>query len=71
MAPIQAAGEAMTITVEWLKEQNACSEGIIVFHTAGNVGFKKTIEGDDVPKGLAKSPTPGVHDGQVKEEGGR
>lgn len=26
-------------------------EGIVVFHVAGNVGFKKTIEKDDVPKG--------------------
>lgn len=28
-------------------------EGIIVYHTAGNVGFKKTIDKDDVPKGMA------------------
>jgi hypothetical protein len=27
-------------------------EGIVVFHTAGNVGFKKTIHGDQVPKTL-------------------
>lgn len=26
-------------------------EGIVVFHIAGNVGFKKTIENDDQPKG--------------------
>jgi hypothetical protein len=26
-------------------------EGIVVFHVAGNVGFKKTLERDDVPKG--------------------
>ena len=26
-------------------------EGVVVFHTAGNVGFKKTVERDDVPKG--------------------
>lgn len=25
-------------------------EGIVVFHIAGNIGFKKTIEKDDVPK---------------------
>jgi hypothetical protein len=25
-------------------------EGIVIFHTAANVGFKKTIEKDDVPK---------------------
>lgn len=28
-------------------------EGVVVFHTAGNVGFKKTLEKDDVPKSLA------------------
>jgi hypothetical protein len=27
-------------------------EGVVVFHVAGNVGFKKTIEKDDQPKGL-------------------
>lgn len=26
-------------------------EGIVIYHTAGNVLFKKTIEGDDAPKG--------------------
>lgn len=25
-------------------------EGIVVYHIAGNVGFKKTLENDDVPK---------------------
>jgi hypothetical protein len=29
-------------------------EGIVVFHTAGNVGFKKTIEKDEVPKSVAQ-----------------
>lgn len=29
-------------------------EGIVVFHTAGNVGFKKTIEKDEIPKSLQK-----------------
>lgn len=28
-------------------------EGIVVFHLAGRVGFKKTIKKDDVPKSLA------------------
>lgn len=28
-------------------------EGIIVFHTAANIGFKKTIEKDEVPKSMA------------------
>jgi hypothetical protein len=29
-------------------------EGIVVFHTAGNVGFKATLKNDDEPKGLQK-----------------
>jgi hypothetical protein len=28
-------------------------EGVIVFHVAANVGFKKTLEKDDLPKALA------------------
>ncbi len=28
-------------------------EGIVVFHIAGNVGFKRTLEKDDEPKSLA------------------
>jgi hypothetical protein len=28
-------------------------EGIVVFHTAGNFGFKKTIEKDETHKGVA------------------
>jgi len=28
-------------------------EGIVIFHVAGNFGFKKTIEKDEVPKSLA------------------
>lgn len=27
-------------------------EGIVVFHTAGNVGFKKTLKNDEIPKTL-------------------
>ena len=27
-------------------------EGIVIFHTAGNVGFKKTLEKDEMPKAL-------------------
>jgi hypothetical protein len=30
-------------------------EGIVVFHTAGNVGFKKTIKNDLIPKSKVKS----------------
>lgn len=29
-------------------------EGIIVWHTAANIGFKKTIEKDEIPKSLVK-----------------
>lgn len=29
-------------------------EGIVVYHIAGNVGFKKTIHKDELPKSLAK-----------------
>lgn len=29
-------------------------EGIVVFHIAGNVGFKKTLKNDDSPKSLVK-----------------
>ncbi|HEY9219580.1 MAG TPA: RNA ligase family protein [Phenylobacterium sp.] len=28
-------------------------EGVVVFHTAGNVGFKKTLHKDELPKSLA------------------
>ena len=28
-------------------------EGVIVFHTAANIGFKKTLQRDEMPKGLA------------------
>ncbi len=29
-------------------------EGIVIFHTAGNLGFKKTIKNDEMPKSLNK-----------------
>jgi len=29
-------------------------EGVVIFHVAANVGFKRTIEKDDQPKSLAK-----------------
>lgn len=28
-------------------------EGVVVFHTAGNVGFKKTLHKDEMPKSMA------------------
>ena len=30
-------------------------EGVVVFHTAGNVGFKKTLDKDELPKTLASA----------------
>ena len=30
-------------------------EGVVVFHVAGNVGFKKTLERDEVPKALCRA----------------
>ena len=45
--------------LEFLKEYGSFAspgfmnpEGIIIFHVAGNCGFKKTIEKDDVPKSI-------------------
>jgi hypothetical protein len=29
-------------------------EGIVIYHVAGNIGFKKTIHKDELPKSLAK-----------------
>jgi len=31
-------------------------EGVVVFHTQGNVAFKKTIEKDDAPKSMQVAP---------------
>lgn len=30
-------------------------EGVVVFHTAGNVGFKKTLHKDEIPKSLVEA----------------
>jgi hypothetical protein len=29
-------------------------EGVVIFHTAGNLMFKKTLENDESPKSLVK-----------------
>ena len=31
-------------------------EGVVVFHTAGNVGFKRMLEKDEMPKALYLRP---------------
>lgn len=48
--------------LESLKENGSAAapgfmkpEGIVMFHTAANIGFKKTLEKDDVPKALQKA----------------
>jgi len=33
-------------------------EGVVVFHTTGNVGFKRTLEKDEIPKTLAQRQAP-------------
>jgi hypothetical protein len=34
-----------------------CPEGIVIYHTAANMAFKKTIKDDGVPKSLANAKT--------------
>jgi hypothetical protein len=49
--------EACENALAWLRENGSAAapgfldpEGIVCFHVAGNVGFKKTIKGDESPK---------------------
>jgi hypothetical protein len=62
LVPVLYRGEFSTVFAEWTLTDLAKGgskaapgfmkpEGIVVFHIAGNVGFKKTLEKDDVPKG--------------------
>lgn len=51
----------MTAILDKLKREGSVAapgfmkpEGIVIFHTAGQWMLKKTIEQDDVPKGLQK-----------------
>ena len=44
----------------WAADGFLKPEGIIVFHIAGHVGFKKTIEKDEMPKAVAHLNTPNV-----------
>ena len=53
--------EAIQFALDILKLNGSCAsvgfmnpEGIVIYHTAGNVAFKKTIEKDEVPKSLQK-----------------
>ncbi len=51
---IDAVLEDLKIHGSYASEGFMRPEGIVVFHIAGNVGFKKTIEKDEIPKSLAK-----------------
>lgn len=53
--------DAVDACIQILRERGSLAapgfarpEGVVVFHLAGGVGFKKTLEKDDVPKALVK-----------------
>jgi hypothetical protein len=52
--------DAIESCIELLRERGSYAspgfmkpEGVVVFHIAGNVGFKRTIEKDEMPKSMA------------------
>jgi len=54
--------DAIDICIDLLRERGSYAEpgfmdpeGVVVFHTAGNVGFKKTLKRDEMPKAVAKA----------------
>lgn len=56
--------EAIDHCIDILRERGSYAapgfmkpEGVVVFHTAGNVGFKKTLEKDEAPKALHHAST--------------
>ena len=64
LVPVLYRGEFSTVFAEWTLADLAKGgskaapgfmkpEGIVVFHVAGNVGFKKTLEKDEIPKGAS------------------
>lgn len=63
LVPVLMEGPFDTAEIEWhlnaLRESGSAAapgfknpEGVVVFHTAGNVGFKKTLDRDGFPKSL-------------------
>lgn len=51
--------DAIDVCIKLLRERGSYAapgfmkpEGVVVFHTAGNVGFKKTLDHDGVPKSM-------------------
>jgi hypothetical protein len=54
--------DACENALDWLKVHGSMAapgykfpEGIVIFHVAGNVGFKKTIADDEMPKSLSST----------------
>lgn len=54
--------DAIDICIDLLRERGSYAapgfmdpEGVVVFHTAGNMGFKKTLKRDEMPKAVAKA----------------
>ena len=57
----QFCTQAIENHLEWLRTNGSAAvpgfmkpEGVVVFHVAGNVGFKKTLDKDEMPKALAQ-----------------
>ncbi len=57
--------EAVDACIQLLRERGSYAapgfmkpEGVVVFHVAGNVGFKKTLEKDEVPKTFSEKQRP-------------
>lgn len=66
--PVLYQGEFTTEAVHdalgWLSRYGSCAapgfmrpEGVVVYHTAGNVLFKKTLDRDEIPKGAVHHAT--------------
>ena len=58
--PFTAANAMMVTSLEHLRQEGSQAapgfmrpEGVVVWHVAGNCGFKRTLEHDDVPKSAA------------------
>lgn len=58
----QFCTQAVSDHLEWLRINGSAAapgfmnpECVVVFHVAGNVGFKKTLEKDEMPKAMAEA----------------
>lgn len=52
---MRSAGYTRRPTLREISEPEQQPEGVVVFHTAGNVGFKRTLEKDEIPKTLVNA----------------